>query len=475
MRENWITEELCGVDFNDARLNERLASVVESVSESPVSSLPAACGGYAELRGAYRLFNNGKVSLEAILGSHTEATLKRVSQHDMVFAVQDTTEIVLTRPNRQMEGVSHLDAESRYGIYLHVLHVFTAGGLPLGTIHVHHWSRGEIDEGSQAEKNRARKGKPIEEKESYRWLKAAEYVDGLAKRMPSVEFVLMGDSESDIYEVIAGKREASWIIRAGQDRALEGTGDAADARTIRARLLKQPALCKGEVKVSARKPKIADDDRRRKRARDARTAITEVHAAAITLRPPDRAGQKLSPRTVNAVIVIEKNPPAGEEPVEWILLTNKPIESIEQIRDVISHYKLRWLIEIFFRVLKVGCKVEKRYLGTLEAFLPCLAVYMIVAWRTYMVSQLSRDCPDMPCDAVFDGSEWRSVWCVVKRSPPPGTPPTLGDFVGIVAELGGYIKRKDSPPGPQVIWVGMQRMYNYAEGWLAFGPEREKK
>ena len=73
---------------------------------------------------------------------------------------------------------------------------------------------------------------------------------------------------------------------------------------------------------------------------------------------------------------------------------------------------------------------------------------------------------------MFEPSEWKSVWRVVTKQPLPKQPPTLSEFLGLVAQLGGYNNRAtEGPPGPQPIWIGLRRMTDFATAWLAFGPE----
>jgi hypothetical protein len=174
---------------------------------------------------------------------------------------------------------------------------------------------------------------------------------------------------------------------------------------------------------------------------------------------------------VNVVMVHEPNPPGGEPPVEWILLTSLPIETLDQVRQVIQNYCVRWMIEVFFRTLKSGCRVEGRRFETVERFLPCLAVYLIVTWRTLLVCKLGRELPDVSCEAIFEVAEWKSVYQVVHRKAPPVKAPTLAEMVRMVATLGGYVNRKrNDPPGPQTIWLGLQRVHDIAMCWQLFGP-----
>jgi Transposase DNA-binding/Transposase Tn5 dimerisation domain len=164
-----------------------------------------------------------------------------------------------------------------------------------------------------------------------------------------------------------------------------------------------------------------------------------------------------------------------------LLVTTLPIENVEQVRTIIQYYTVRFLIEVFVRVLKSGCRVEERRFAHIDRLLPCVAVYLIVTWRTLMVCRLGRSCPDLDCEAIFDPSEWKSVWMTVRRRKPPRRPPRLGEILPLIAQLGGYVNypnRRD-PPGPQTLWLGMQRMYDLALAWNTFGPgaksEREEE
>jgi hypothetical protein len=253
---------------------------------------------------------------------------------------------------------------------------------------------------------------------------------------------------------------------------VDETGDPKSANSLRERVLQQPVLFTHTITVRGRNAKVQCENRGRRQPRVTRVATVEVRAARVTLRPPWRPDRHLPPVSVNVVLVREIDPPPGEPPVEWLLVTNLPIDTIEQVLAVIQYYCGRWMIEVFFRTLKSGCRIEERRFEHIDRLLPCLAVYMIVAWRVLYVCRLGRSCPDMSCEAIFEPAEWKSVWRVVHRKPPPTSPPSLADMVRLVAQLGGYVNRKrDDPPGPQTIWLGLQRMHDMALCWERFGPE----
>jgi hypothetical protein len=204
--------------------------------------------------------------------------------------------------------------------------------------------------------------------------------------------------------------------------------------------------------------------------------VVEVRAAAVMVRPPANGDRTLSPVTIHVVLVREIDAPEGEEPIEWILLTTLPIHSSEEVRQVIQYYTVRWMIELLFRTLKSGCRVEERLFEHIDRLLPCVAVYTIVAWRTLMLVRLGRSCPDLDCEAVFEPAEWKSVWMVIHRKAPPRKPPTLEVILRLVGQLGGYVNRPNRRdlPGPQTTWLGLQRMRDLAWAWNTFGPGAEK-
>jgi hypothetical protein len=78
------------------------------------------------------------------------------------------------------------------------------------------------------------------------------------------------------------------------------------------------------------------------------------------------------------------------------------------------------------------------------------------------LTMLGRDCPEMPCDAVFAEAEWKAVYLVTQRQPPPEEPPSLDTMVRMVATLGGFLNRKRGGfPGPKTLWIGLQRAADF--------------
>ncbi len=477
MLASWVVEEMKTAALNDKRLNDRLRALLSDLGAHPTASIPAACGGYAETAAAYRFFDNEKTGFDNVLQPHIDATRIRIAAQPVVVLVPDTTEVDLTRPEQQVEGAGLLDGNSRRGAFLHPMHAFTPDGTPLGTVAANCWTRDEDKLPASSQSRAQRAATPIEEKESYRWLCSLRQAQAEADRCPKTQIVFAADSEADIYEVIAAGMEEPhsihWIVRACHDRALEDNAAETPAapQHLRPAVAATPVRYEPTISVRGRDPKVDCDRRSRRQPRQSRTAVVEVRAARVTLRAPWRQDKKMPDVTVNAVLITEVAPPEGDEPVEWLLITSLPIDTDDHVELIVEYYCIRWMIEIFFRTLKSGCRVEERRFEHVDRLLPCLAVYLIVTWRTLYVCRLGRSCPEMSCEVVFDPSEWQPVYQIVRKQPPPKQPPTLQEMVRMVAQLGGYVnrKRKDEP-GPQTVWFGLQRLHDIALCWKTFGP-----
>lgn len=467
-----LSNEVRGGQFGDSRLTKRLGKIVGELGAKPTMSVPAATQGRAEMEAAYRFFDNPKVSPEKILQPHLEATRQRIIQSDVVLLVQDTTELDLTRPKQPVEGTGPIECETRLGAFFHPLVAFDARGLPLGVAWQKSWARDQIETQLTTREKRARRRKmPIEEKESIRWVEGIRAAREVAEACPDTPCICVADSEADIYEMFSEPRttrdgQLHLLVRACQDRALSDRPENG-LEAIRA----TSCLYQCSVNVSAREPKIKGDTRKRRVRREARLAEVEVRATTVTLRPPHRPDRKLPEVTVNWVLVEETNPPEGETPIQWFLITSLPITESEQVQQIVSYYCIRWQIEIYFRTLKSGCRIEARQFKKLDRLLNCLAVYSIVAWKIMYLCRLGRECPDLDCEVVFEPSEWKSVFMTVRNAELPSTPPTLNEIIRMIAMLGGYVDRTSTEPGPQTLWLGLQRVHDLSTAWEIFGPE----
>ncbi len=460
----WIDNEFATLDLNDLRLDRRARIILDHFASKPSLSIPAACDGQeAEREAAYRFFANDKVDDYEILRAHRDATIQRMAAVPVVLLVQDTTEFDYTRPNEVVVEAGPLTYASQIGFHTHAQVAFTPERLCLGTIDANTWGRAP-DEFAKRKQKHAKVR--IQDKESYRWVLGYERACEVATQMPNTQVVSVADAEGDIYECFSATlttehaRPADWLIRACQlDRCL---ADNEEHHQLLQALQARRALGTFVMEIT------------KKKDRSARTATMEVRSASVTFHRPQRpADQPRLPEVkVNVVWVRETKPPAGEKPVEWVLLTSLPVETFEQACLVADYYACRWQIEIYFKVLKSGCQVEKLQLESADRIKPCLAMYMIVAWRVLYTTMLGRECPEMSCEGIFSEAEWKSVWTVQKQEPLPKQAPSLGVFMKLVGQLGGHTgQRWDGPLGPKRLWIGLQRTTDFGRAWRLFGPE----
>jgi len=445
---NWVIDEMETTDIGDVRLNRRLDNLLEVFGKDHGRTIPEACNTWSETIAAYRFFDNEKVTPEKILASHISATQKRSAKEDVVLHIQDTSEFNYSH-RMELETLGPLSRIREQGFHIHPTLAVTPDRVCLGLVNNHYWVREELGKRSE------RSNKPIEEKESFRWLQSYRISNKVAEQLPTTRIVNISDREGDIYDMFAeankerSSSKADWLIRASQNRRLEGTDEKLKTKV---KTLKKVGTIEFEL-TSRNECKT-------------RKVRQEIRAGKVTLLPPKRPGLKLLPVKVNIVYCKEIKPPKGEDAIEWILMTSIAVENNENALEIIKWYLCRWQIEIFFKILKSGCKIEKLQMQNFSRIINCLSLYMIIAWRTLYITMMGRACPEIKCNLVFSEDEWKSVYVVSTQKKPPKSPPALEIIMKMIATLGGHLGRKhDGPPGVKSMWIGLQRMRDFALAW----------
>lgn len=442
----WIAQELAAVRLGDHRLDQRLNQLVDQFSRRPTASIPQASGKWKDTKGAYRFFDNKKTTHEKIIQGHRQSTLGRIDAGKMVLVLQDTTSLDYTS-HPQTKGLGPLENVHRQGFFVHTAMAVSTEGVPLGLLGQQVWARDPKTVG----KRHKRKKRPIEDKESYKW------IEGLRASLEDVSartcLVTVADRESDVFEFFSQAREQQThiLIRASWNRALKDGTDLLWDHVARF-----PFTGTYSLEVGRAKDRLP------------RLATLSVRFSPVTIQAPSRLRSRLQPVELNAIEVIEEKPPATQEPLHWLLLTSLPVESMQDAIRCARWYSLRWLIERFHFVLKSGCRIEQRELETADRLQTCLGVYAIVAWRLLWMTYNQRIQPDQPCTDVLKTHEWQSLYCYIhKTSVPPEQPPSVHQAMLWVAELGGFLGRKgDGQPGVKVLWLGWQRLQDIAQTWL---------
>ncbi|HVR96586.1 MAG TPA: IS4 family transposase [Thermoanaerobaculia bacterium] len=441
--ESWAAQEMLTANLGDGRLNRRVGLLLRRLAERPEGSIPSAFHSWGETQAAYRFFSNEKATAERVLEPHRDATLQRAKQFPVVLCVQDTTELDYTsRP--QVQGLGPLTYECSLGLYIHPTLAITPERLCLGALDLWTWVRDPEDHGGKDRQHRLKR--PLEEKESFRWVEGYRRVEDFQSTLPQTRLVYMADRDSDLFELFAAGQtgEASWLIRASQDRKLQ------DGRHLWEAIREAEVLGTFEFDL----PSTSE--------RPKRHVVQTLRAARLKLKPPYRRGTKLPEAEVTAILAREQKPAKDTEPIEWLLLTNLPVGTAEEAQEKVQWYVCRWQIEVYFRILKSGCKVEQLQLQERDRLEVALALYLIVAWRVLYLIMMGRTVPELSCETAFAPEEWKALYIVTRRKRPPRRPPPLGEILVLVARLGGYLARKgDGPPGPKAIWIGLQRVRDF--------------
>lgn len=447
--KTWAEIEFGDASLADSRLVKRLVCIAEKLGEQPTASIPQACGTWDNIKGAYRFFDNHRVEEDQILSGHQQASQERTRDHSVVLAIQDTTQLDFTHHPATSELGLMQDPEHQ-GLFYHPTLLLTPEKVPLGLAHHQVWAR----PAEQFGKRHTRKQRPIQDKESHKWLRSLEATALLQVALPDVCFVNVADREADIYDFfrLARQLDVHLLVRAAWNRRV-----AQPEKYLWHHLRAQPVAGYHTVEVP------------RRPADKGRQARLTVRFAAVTIQPPKHRylEKDLEPVTVWAVYAQEEEPPLGLSPISWMLLTTIPVTTLEESIEKIQWYTCRWSIELLFKILKSGCRIEELQLETGARLRRCLAVYTVVAWRVLFLTMQGRQQPDLSCEVILEPEEWQALYCFShETSQLPSQPLTLREATRLIARLGGFIgRRRDGHPGPITIWRGLQRLKDIAFAW----------
>lgn len=469
--EDWVGDELVTSSLGDKRLDKRHQNILEALSDQPGASFAEAFNTSTELKACYRFFDSDLVTEQTIFEPHKQATINRIKECPVVLLPSDSSSLnYSSKPS--IDGLGLLTKKCHKGLWLHSSIAVTPDRLALGQVYLKFWSRDEFNSRTDHETYKD----PIETKETYCWIEAYQAANSVAQECSNTHIISLADREGDfaeLFEFIAkekkGKqRSADIIVRAQHDRNLVNIVNPKNGKPAKLRsvLNQQPSLGKIRFSIPGGRGKAK------------RIIEQSLHSSTVSFRKRRLGPKESAVVTVNAVLAKEiSKPPEGQDALNWVLFTTLPIDTAEQVKQVIDYYLCRWEIETFFKVLKSGCKVEERGLKCTTRLLPLVAMLMIVSWRVMYLMMLGRNCPQISCDVIFSKLEWRAGWMVANKGKPlPKSSPTLGDIVLIIAGFGGYKNRRsDPPPGVKAMWKGLCKFNEYSTALEAFEqmPARE--
>jgi len=355
--------------------------------------------------------------------------------------VQETTEANWTNL-RVTEGLGPLGNSACHGLLVHTTFAITPERVPLGLLAQQVWARDPDDIGKRARRTQL----PISQKERQKWRNRLDAVFTARASCPTTHILSVGDREADGYDVLAAPRPVGvdLLRRAAWHRCV-----TTPQRSVWDTVAVQPVAAQLVLHVP------------RRGAQPARQATLARRFCPLPLFPPKpRKAERLPGVDLWVVQVGEVAPPAEAEPLAWLVLTPGAGESVDEALARVQWSACRWGIEVWHRIVKSGWRLEARQCQKAERFHRALALYRVLAWRIFYATMLARAVPDVPCSVLLDPDEWQALYCAIHRVPtPPEEPPTLGQAVNWIAQLGGFVgRRRRDRPGAEVMWRGFQHL-----------------
>ena len=448
----WIQDEFKSINLTDPRLYKRFIKVATDLAERPADSINSASSDWAATKAAYRLFDNGKLESSKIFEPHSLATAWRCQSYNKIIIAQDTTYIDFNK-HKKTKGLGKSfknHGQSIKGVCMHSGLALSPSGLPLGLLYNKLWMRKE-NQISEAQ----RLAVPMQLKESHRWLECGKKSKKLLNEQ---QVIVVSDREGDIYEAFEEAYEYSYdvIIRSQHNRKLSSEFT----------LLEELSL----ERVRGRHSVIIPGNGSRKEVRA--TLDIRYKKVELAAQPNHAKTQQNKMRTNTEVYVVDASD--VENDLHWRLLTTLPIEKLQDAKDVLNYYRVRWSVELYFKMLKTGCTIEDCRLGEGGKLVKYISLMSVVAWKLYWMTYVSRQDPNICCENFLMRSEWKAAWWLLhrkrvkegkmSRDDMPKEPPTLREAIHWIAGNGGFLRRKrDGEPGLLTFWKGWNRVSTGAE------------
>jgi len=449
----FAVEHFGAVDLGDQRRKQRLLATVARVIEHPGGSLPQKMQSPAALKGLYRLVQNDRVTHESVLAPHRQLTLDRMRKEKVVLVIHDTTELDFTG-KKSLKDLGQVGNGSQRGYLCHQsLAVVPQTREVLGLAQQTLYCRPQVPADEPREAKRQRQNR-----ESRLWQQGCEKIGSLPQDVLGVD---VADRAADLFEFLdyEHRNGRSYVVRSLHNRQIGADDEPEVEQAGRACRLHDyarglPDLGRKTLSVPARQ------------GQPAREAVVRVAAAAVRLLPPrhPRGEHGNEPLTTWVVHVREIDPPAGVEPLEWLLLTNVAVERFEQACQCVQWYECRWIIEEYHKCQKTGCDIQSpqfEYEARLE---PVLALLSVTALWLLRLRDAGRGCDAetrpareiVPEAHVEVLSAWR--FQTVREL-------NAKEFVYALARLGGHQNRKrDGSPGWLTLWRGWTKLDLMVQG-----------
>lgn len=442
----WAEHQFGASELGDPRRTARLVASAAKVAAHPELSFPQLFD-WNELRGFYRLCDQETATLAAVQQPHWQHTRHAMAQVPLVLQVHDTTELDYTR-HRALAGQGPIGDHRGTGFLQHnSLAIVPAPRQVLGLSYQQWLVRQPTPAG---ETPAQRKRRP---RESDWWRRG---IAAAGEPPPGCRWVDVTDRAGDDYETMRAARAVrhDFLIRLNQNRRVGLTAAGGPQVYVKDWARALPTQGSDRVDIPGR------------RGRPPRTAVVQLAGAPVWIPAPAGTPQRGS-QPVLATWVIrvwEAQPPAGVEPLEWLLYCSVPSATPAQLRERRDWYCCRWLAEVYHDVEKNGCQEQARRFETAERMETCVALLAVVAVRVLQLRLALEAQPQAPAERVATAAEIAVVRELQKT--PKRQRLTVRQFVLAVARLGGFLGRKgDGVPGVRALWRGYQRLQDMVVGF----------
>lgn len=462
--QQWAEHTFGTVHLGDQRRTERAVAMGSAIAHDPAASLPAQMQGQAALQGAYRFLQTPDITYEQLIQPHLEQTQAQAGQYRQVLLIQDTTEVDYQQ-HPTTSGLGPIGNGSHHGFLLQsVLAVLPGSREVLGLAQQEPFLRQSAPAGETKWQRQQR------ERESQVWERS---VQAIGAPPAGVQWIHVGDRGSDMFPLLWLCRQlhCDFVVRAAQDRCVDLLVEQADApvppRSHHKRPPEQPAEAKPLHLFEVVRGWVAQDwqDLQLEATKQfpARVAHVALSWGCVRLLPPlHQQANDLRPLVVWVVHVWEPQPPEGVEPLEWVLLTSVPIQTVEHAWERVDWYRARWIVEDYHQGLKTGCRVEQRQLQSYEGLRRLLGLLAPAAVRLLQLRAVARLDPEQPASQSLPAD---LVQVVATLAQVPAPQLTTQQCWHTIARFGGYLGRKgDGPPGWKTLWKGWFYIQALLEG-----------
>ena len=253
---------------------------------------------------------------------------------------------------------------------------------------------------------------PSKRRRRISWIQGLRECIQVARQLPDTRLVCVMDREADFFELFDERRQSGRVdllVRAKHDRATAGDLHLFDS--VRG----SPVQARMRIDVPRQSARPKKSKQKARAGHPQRTAQVALRYCEVELRPPAQHSTK-PPIKLWVVRVSEMARPSDAQPVEWFLLSTRPITCVEQAQECLRWYCLRWRIEDWHRVLKSGCRIEALQHKTAERLKRAIAINLVIAWRIMLMTLLGRQCPDLPADVLFSDIEVEVLQAYAKKT-----------------------------------------------------------